>query len=146
MIGALSLATSLKGQQPRLRALLSLRDWSAKKFRPVHFQRSGESDDLEIRNPTNLAFNSRDDVAAHIPAEQVELGRKCGLREIPLAAALNIPVRVVKAYMNLPVGIHAEVADLLKDKNIAPGTLRLLRRVNAVRQVEIAELMVGTNS
>jgi len=44
------------------------------------------------------------------------------------------------------VGNHAEVADLLKDKNIAPGTLRLLRRVNAVRQVEIAELMVGTNS
>ena len=63
-----------------------------------------------------------------------------------IAAALNIPVRVVKAYMNLLVGIHPEVADLLKDKNIAPGTLRLLRRVNAVRQVEIAELMVGTNS
>jgi hypothetical protein len=44
------------------------------------------------------------------------------------------------------VGIHAEVADLLKDKNVTPGTLRLLRRVNVVRQVEIAELMVGTNS
>jgi ParB-like chromosome segregation protein Spo0J len=63
-----------------------------------------------------------------------------------IATALNIPIRVVKAYLNLLVGIHAEVADLLKDKNITPGTLRLLRRVNAVRQIEIAELMVGTNS
>jgi len=69
-----------------------------------------------------------------------------GVNPERIAAALNIPVRIVKAFMNLLVGIHAEVADLLKDKNIAPGTLRLLRRVNAVRQVEIAELMVGTNS
>ena len=69
-----------------------------------------------------------------------------GVNPERIAAALSIPVRIVKAYMNLLVGIHAEVADLLKDKNIAPGTLRLLRRVNAVRQVEIAELMVGTNS
>jgi len=69
-----------------------------------------------------------------------------GVNPERIAAALNIPVRVVKAFMNLLVGIHTEVADLLKDKNIAPGTLRLLRRVNAVRQVEIAELMVGTNS
>ena len=69
-----------------------------------------------------------------------------GVNPERIAAVSNIPVRVVKAYMNLLVGIHVEVADLLKDKNIAPGILRLLRRVNAVRQVEIAELMVGTNS
>jgi hypothetical protein len=69
-----------------------------------------------------------------------------GVNPERIAAALSIPVRVVKAYLNLLVGIHAEVADLLKDKNIAPGTPRLLRRVNAVRQVEIAELMAGTNS
>jgi len=69
-----------------------------------------------------------------------------GVNPERIAAALNMPVRVVKAYMNLLAGIHAEVADLLKDKNISPRTLRLLRRVNAVRQVEIAELMVGANS
>lgn len=60
-----------------------------------------------------------------------------------IAAALNIPVRAVKAYMNLLLGINEEVADLLKDKNVTPRTLRLLCRVNAVRQIEIAELMVG---
>ena len=60
-----------------------------------------------------------------------------------IAAALNLPVRVVKAYQNLLKGINAEAADLLKDKPIAPGTLRLLRKVNDVRQLEIAELMIG---
>ena len=63
-----------------------------------------------------------------------------------IAAALNIPVRVVKAFMNLLKDIHDEVADLLKDKNISPSTLRLLRQVNGVRQIEIAELMVGANN
>jgi hypothetical protein len=63
-----------------------------------------------------------------------------------IAAALDIPVRVVKAFMNLLSGIHPDVADLLKDKNISPRTIRLLRRVNGVRQIEIAELMVGAEN
>jgi ParB-like chromosome segregation protein Spo0J len=75
-------------------------------------------------------------------AKAVEMG----VNPERIAAALNIPLRIVKAFQNLLIGIHAEVADLLKDKDIAPGTLRLLRRVNAERQVEIAEFMVGTNS
>jgi len=63
-----------------------------------------------------------------------------------IAAALNLPVHIVKAFMNLLTGIHAEVADLLKDKNIAPRSLKLLRQVNSVRQIEIAELMVGAGN
>jgi hypothetical protein len=63
-----------------------------------------------------------------------------------IAAALNLPVRVVKAYLNLLVGIHNEVAEMLKDKQIVPGTIRKLRGVSGVRQVEIAELMVAANN
>ena len=69
-----------------------------------------------------------------------------GVKPERIAAALNIPVRVVKAYMNLLVGIHTEAADLLKDKQITPRTLRMLRRVSGVRQVEIAELLVAANN
>jgi ParB-like chromosome segregation protein Spo0J len=69
-----------------------------------------------------------------------------GVQPDRIAVVLNIPVRVVKAFVNLLVGIHAEVVDLLKDKNVAPAALRKLRGVNAVRQVEIAELMVGTDN
>ena len=63
-----------------------------------------------------------------------------------IAAALNVPVRVVRAFMNLLVGLHTEVADLLKDKHMSPKTLHLLRRVSGVRQIEIAELMVAANN
>jgi hypothetical protein len=63
-----------------------------------------------------------------------------------IAAALNMPVRIVRASMRLLDGIHEEAADLLKDKNIAPRAIRLLKRVTGVRQIEIAELMVSANN
>jgi hypothetical protein len=63
-----------------------------------------------------------------------------------LAAALNMPYRVVLASMRLLNGIHDEAAELLKDKNIAPKAIRLLKRVSGVRQIEIAELMVAANN
>ena len=63
-----------------------------------------------------------------------------------LAAALNMPVRIVRASMRLLDGIHEEAADLLKDKNISPKAIRLLKRVTGLRQIEIAELMVNANN
>jgi hypothetical protein len=69
-----------------------------------------------------------------------------GVRPERIALALNIPVRIVLASMRLLDGIHEEAADLLKDKNISPKAIRLLKRVSGVRQIEIAELMVTTNN
>ena len=43
-------------------------------------------------------------------------------------------------------GIHEDVAELLKDKNVSPQTIKLLRRVNGVRQIVIAELMVESEN
>ena len=63
-----------------------------------------------------------------------------------VAAALNMPVHVVKASMNLLKGIHDQAADLLKDKNISPPAIRLLKKVNGMRQIEIAEMMVTHNN
>jgi hypothetical protein len=54
--------------------------------------------------------------------------------------------RLVKAYLNLLVDIHPEVVELLKDKNVAPKTIKLLRQVSGVRQIEIAEFMVGAGN
>jgi len=48
--------------------------------------------------------------------------------------------------MKLLDGIHPEAAEMLKAKNISPKAIRLLKRVNAVRQLEIAELMVNANN
>lgn len=69
-----------------------------------------------------------------------------GVRPERIAAALNIPPRVVLASMRLLDGIHEEAAELLKDKSISPKAVRLLKRVNGVRQIEIAELMVSANN
>lgn len=63
-----------------------------------------------------------------------------------LAAALNMPVHVVLASMNLLKGIHEQAAELLKDKNISQPAIRLLKRVNGMRQIEIAEMMVTANN
>jgi hypothetical protein len=63
-----------------------------------------------------------------------------------VAAALNMPVHVVNASMNLLKGIHDQAADLLKDKNISPPAIRLLKKVNGMRQIEIAEMMVTHNN
>lgn len=63
-----------------------------------------------------------------------------------IAAALNLPLRIVRAFMNLLDGIHEGAADLLKDKNMSPKTIRLLKKVKEVRQIEIAELMVNYNN
>ena len=69
-----------------------------------------------------------------------------GVRPERIAAALNMPVRIVRASMRLLDGIHEEAADLLKDKNVPPKAIRLLKRVSGVRQIEIAELMVSANN
>ncbi|MGO8835883.1 MAG: plasmid partitioning protein RepB C-terminal domain-containing protein [Limisphaerales bacterium] len=63
-----------------------------------------------------------------------------------IAAALNMTLRVVRAFMNLLDGIHEGAVDLLKDKNMSPKTIRLLKKVKEVRQIEIAELMVAANN
>jgi ParB-like chromosome segregation protein Spo0J len=63
-----------------------------------------------------------------------------------IAAALNLSVKDVEKSITLLDGIHAEAADLLKDKAIAPKAIRLLKKVRALRQIEMAELMVTANN
>ena len=71
---------------------------------------------------------------------------KNGVSPERLAAALNMPLRVVHASINLLNGIHTDAADLLKDKVICPKALRLFKRVKEMRQIEMAEMMVAANS
>jgi hypothetical protein len=63
-----------------------------------------------------------------------------------IAAALNIPIKEVLDSLKLLDGIDEEAADLLKDKEICPKAIRLLKKVTGVRQIEIAELMVSANN
>jgi hypothetical protein len=58
-----------------------------------------------------------------------------------IAAALDMDVREIKSRLNMLRGIHEEAVELLKDKQVSAVVFRILKRVTAVRQIEIAELM-----
>jgi hypothetical protein len=63
-----------------------------------------------------------------------------------IAATLNVGIAVIKSNMNLLVGIHADVVELLKDKHLTPAVFNILKKVTPLRQIEMAELMVAANN
>jgi len=69
-----------------------------------------------------------------------------GVKPERIALALNMPLKVVRGLITLLDGINEEAADLLRDKNIYPKTIWLLKKVTGLRQIEIAEFMVSTNN
>lgn len=71
---------------------------------------------------------------------------KNGVAVDRIAAALDMDVREIKSRLNMLRGIHEEAVELLKDKQVSPPVFKILRRVTAVRQIEIAELLVGSNN
>jgi|APTNR8051073442_1049403.scaffolds.fasta_scaffold28034_2 ParB/RepB/Spo0J family partition protein len=63
-----------------------------------------------------------------------------------IAAALNRNEAEIRESIRLTDGLCSEVVNLLKEKQIAPGTLRLLKKVVPSRQIEIAELLTAANN
>jgi len=63
-----------------------------------------------------------------------------------IASALHKSVSDIREWLNMLKGISPEAVELLKDKQICPGTLKVMRKVLAMRQVEIAELMISANN
>lgn len=69
-----------------------------------------------------------------------------GVTPEQISKALGVDIAKVKASLNLLDGIDAEAIELLKDKPITGAALRLFRKAKAVRQVDMAQLMVtGSN-
>ena len=71
---------------------------------------------------------------------------KNGVNPERIATALNLDLKHILSSLNLLDGIHPEAVDLLKDKNICPKAIAVLKRVSQVRQIEMAELMVSVNN
>jgi ParB/RepB/Spo0J family partition protein len=69
-----------------------------------------------------------------------------GITPEQIAKALDLDVAKIKSGLNLLDGIHAEVVDLLKDKPISGPALKLFRKAKAVRQIDMAQLMVSANN
>ena len=91
----------------------------------------------------NARVNRLNPIAEH---KMIMKAVQNGVRPERIAAALNLTVNDVKSSMSMLDGIHEEAVDMLKDKAISPKAIWLLRKVTAVRQIEIAELMVSANN
>jgi len=69
-----------------------------------------------------------------------------GVSEERIAQTLNVDVHKIREKRGLLDGICSEAVELLKDKKITPGGLRVLKKVKPMRQIELAELMIATNN
>jgi ParB/RepB/Spo0J family partition protein len=107
----------------------------------------GEVECLVAKEDESFTYNAR--VSRLSPIQEHTMIMKAvknGVTAERIAAALNLSINYVRSNMNLLTGIHSEAIDLLKDKQISPGAIRILKRVNAVRQIEMAEIMVSSNA
>ena len=66
---------------------------------------------------------------------------KNGVSESRIALALNVDVQSIRQKRDLLDGICPEAVQLLRDKRATGSTLREIRRVKPMRQIEISELM-----
>jgi len=106
-----------------------------------------EVDCIVANDDESFTYNAR--ISRLAPIQEHKMIVKAvrnGVKPERIAAALNIPVRNVRASMKLLDGIHEEAADCLKDKPISPKAIHFLKQVTCVRQIEMAELMVSTNN
>lgn len=69
-----------------------------------------------------------------------------GVSEKQIAEALDIDVRKIIQGKNLLEGLHPEAVQILKEKPITERALRILKLVKALRQIEMAQLMVSGNN
>ena len=69
-----------------------------------------------------------------------------GVSEDRIAKTLNLNIENVRRRCNILKNIAPEVVNLLKQKNITPNALRVLKKMNPIRQIEAAELMIAANN
>lgn len=71
---------------------------------------------------------------------------KNGVPPQRIANALNKNVKDVRASINILEGIAPEVVEMLKTRQICNKSIRMLKRVTPLRQIEMAEIMIATNN
>src|SRR6185295_3499832 len=69
-----------------------------------------------------------------------------GVSEDKLANALNLDVKAIKRRRTLLVGICPDVIELLKDKSVNPTNREVLCKMQPLRQIDAAELMITSGN
>lgn len=105
-----------------------------------------EADCIVSLDDESFTYNSRINRVSPIQEHAMIMKAiKNGVSPERIAAALNRRVDQVRDTLNLLNGIHPEAVEILKDKQIAHNAIRFFKRVNSLRQIEMAELMVSAN-
>lgn len=109
----------------------------------------GESETLCIVSKDDESFTYNHKVNQISPIQEHFMILKAiehGVSEDRIAEALNVDVARIRQKRDLLVGICAEAVQLLRDKRATSTTLRELKKVKPMRQIEMAELMVAANT
>ncbi|MET4274287.1 MULTISPECIES: plasmid partitioning protein RepB C-terminal domain-containing protein [unclassified Bradyrhizobium] len=69
-----------------------------------------------------------------------------GVSEARIAKALNVDVASIRRRRKLLDGICSEAVELLKERHLTLNTFSELRKLGAIRQIEVAELMIAMNN
>jgi len=101
---------------------------------------------LIARDDESFTYNAHVNRLAPIQEHRmIAKAVKFGVPISEIAETMACDEAEIRARLNLLKGIHPEAVELLKDKQITPSAIRVLRRVSAVRQIDMAELMVSMN-
>jgi len=102
---------------------------------------------IVAKDDESFTYNAR--ISRISPVQENKMIMKAvqhGLKPERIAVALNLPVRQILDSMNLLKGIDEKAVELIKDKMVSPGTIRLLKKVKKAREIEIVELMATVNN
>ncbi len=69
-----------------------------------------------------------------------------GVAERRIAVTLDVDVTAIRRKRDLLNGICPEAVEMLKEKDISESALREFRKVKPLRQIEMAELMIGSGN
>ena len=71
---------------------------------------------------------------------------KSGASEERIATVLNVDIARIREKRDLLVGICKEAAELLKNRQMSAKAFFFMRKMNPMRQIEVAELMITANN
>jgi hypothetical protein len=109
----------------------------------------GESEVECLLSTDDEAFTYNKRISRLSPVQEQRMIARAIERNVPrdkIARALDINVRSISRKVQLLDGICQEAIELLKDKMCPMAAFDVLRKMNPIRQIEAAELLINANN
>lgn len=112
-------------------------------------QKSGAKEALCIIANEDESFTYNARISRLAPIQEQRMIAKAVKNGVPverIATSLNFSVAQVEDILNLLHGLHPEAVEILETRKIHHVAIGILKKVSAVRQIEMAELMVSASN